>query len=93
MPQATQPTPEQRAQFQQAAEEVAKKIVQALDGPQNTFVVLEGLVMVHRWTALQAPPDAIGQISMAMAAYAGELLQHSSALSNPVTPGGSAAVH
>ncbi len=92
MPQATQPTVQQREQFRQMAETMAQTIIRALDGPQHTFVVLEALCMVHRVTTLQLPADAVGQVAMAMASYAGELLQQSAALSNPPA-GGSCAVH
>ncbi|ART47579.1 MULTISPECIES: hypothetical protein [Acidovorax] len=93
MPKTTEPTPEQRAQFHQQANDLASQIVKALEGPQYPFVLLEALCRVHRFTALQLPPDAVGQVAVAMAAYAGELMQKSAALSNPPTLGGSSAVH
>lgn len=92
MPQATQPTPEQQEQFRLEAQDTANQIVQALQGTRPSFVVMEALFLVHRYTVMQLPPDAISHVAMAVGAYAGELLQHSAALSNPPA-GGSAAVH
>jgi hypothetical protein len=72
-------TPEQRAEFNRLVEEKVRQFFQVLEGEQPTFVVLEALIRLHRYTALQLPPDAMGYVSMALGEYAGELLRSSCA--------------
>lgn len=69
------PTPEQRAAFREQALAMARQITAAIEGPQPPFVVLEALGMVHRHVTFSLPTDLIGHVAMAMAGYAGELMQ------------------
>jgi len=69
------PTPEQRAEFRQQAYDMASKIVDALQGEQPSFVVLEALTLVHKFVTSSLPPEVVGYVAMAMAGYAGELMQ------------------
>lgn len=84
------PTPEQLSEFQRLSLDMGKRIVKAIEGQQSAYVVLEALLIVHRYTVQQLPPDAIGTVSMAVAAYAGELLQAST---NPQSVPAGASVH
>ncbi|NMM75375.1 hypothetical protein B2J88_20210 [Rhodococcus sp. SRB_17] len=56
---------------------MARRIVQALTGEQDAFLVLEALCRVHRFTCMQLPPEALGAAGFALTAYAGELMQAS----------------
>ena len=69
------PTPEQRAEFCQQAYDMAEKIIVALQGEQPSFVVLEALTLVHKFVTSSLPPEVVGYVAMAMASYAGELMQ------------------
>lgn len=69
------PTPEQREAFRKQALEMAQALIAGIEGPQPPFVVLEALCLVHKYTVSQLPPHLLGQAAMAMAAYAGELMQ------------------
>lgn len=71
------PTPAQRSEFQQLAMDMSCQFIKAIEGYQSPYVVMEALLIVHRYTVHQLPPEVIGQVSMAIAAYAGELLQSS----------------
>ncbi|KAB2905588.1 MAG: hypothetical protein F9K35_01560 [Burkholderiaceae bacterium] len=77
------PTPAQRAEFRQKAVAVADRICAALDGEQESFVVLEGLCLVHKFVASKLPPELLGHVAFAMAGYAGELMQARSTGLNP----------
>jgi hypothetical protein len=69
------PTPEQRAAFRQKALAMAHQIARAFEGDQEVFVVLEALMLAHRYVASTLPPDMVGTVAMEMAGYAGELMQ------------------
>ena len=66
-----------KAEFSAQANVKARQIIQALEGDQNAFLVLEALCRVHRFTCLHLPPDSQGAAGYALAAYAGELMQAS----------------
>ncbi|WOI47712.1 hypothetical protein [Acidovorax sp. BLS4] len=72
-----QPTPEQREAFRAAATDMGRQIVQAIEGPQSPWIVMEALFLVHRMTVLQLSPEQIGMAAMATASYAGELMKAS----------------
>lgn len=54
---------------------MADRLINAIEGKQDTFVVLEALCIVHRFTVSHLPPSLIGPVAIAMATYAGDLLQ------------------
>ena len=66
-----------KAEFSAQANVKARQIVQALEGDQDAFLVLEALCRVHRFVCTQLPPDSLGDAGFALAAYAGELMQAS----------------
>lgn len=66
-----------KAEFSAQANMKARQIIQALEGDQDAFLVLEALCRVHRFTCMQLPPDSLGAAGFALAAYAGELMQAS----------------
>jgi hypothetical protein len=78
------------AEFSAQANVIARRIIHALDGEQDAFVVLEALCRVHRYTCMQLPPDLQGTAGFALAAYAGDLLQASATGKGLVT---SSTVH
>lgn len=69
--------PLSKADFSAQANAMARQIIQALEGEQDAFLVLEALCRVHRFTCMQLPPDSQGVAGYALAAYAGELMQAS----------------
>ena len=68
-----------KSEFSTQADAVARRIVQALTGEQDAFLVLEALCRVHRFTCMQLPHEALGAAGFALGAYAGELMQASAA--------------
>ena len=66
-----------KAEFSAQANVKARQIIQAIEGDQDAFLVLEALCRVHRFTCMQLPPDSLGAAGFALAAYAGELMQAS----------------
>ena len=66
-----------KAEFAAQADAMASRIVQALTGEQDAFLVLEALCRVHRFTCMQLPSEALGAAGFALGAYAGELMQAS----------------
>lgn len=66
-----------KSEFSEQADVIARRIVQALEGEQDGFLVLESLCRVHRFVCVQLPADALGAAGFAIAAYAGELMQAS----------------
>lgn len=66
-----------KSEFSAQADAMARRIVGALTGEQNAFLVLEALCRVHRFTCMQLPPDALGAAGFALGGYAGELMQAS----------------
>lgn len=69
--------PMNMAEFSAQADAIARRLVHALEGEQQAFLVLEALCRVHRFTCMQLPPDLLGGEGLALAAYAGELVQAS----------------
>lgn len=66
-----------KSEFSAQADAMARRIVGALTGEQDAFLVLEALCRVHRFTCMQLPPDALGAAGFALGCYAGELMQAS----------------
>lgn len=65
-----------REQFELESMGLAIEFMAVLTGRTlSTGVLLQAVMNVHRCIASQLPAEAQGQLSMAMAAYAGELLQ------------------
>ena len=72
-------------QFKRQSAELASEFYAVLQGRTvSTGLVLEALMLVHRHITTQLPPEMLGDLSMAIAAYAGELL-HSSQIQPPRT--------
>ena len=69
--------PLSKSEFSERAEVIARRIIQALEGEQDAFLVLEGLSRVHRFVCMQLPADALGAAGFAMGVYAGELMKAS----------------
>lgn len=70
MPQMT------REQFELESTALAIGFLSVLSGRTvSSGVVLQAVMEVHRCVARQMPLDAQAELSMAMAAYAGELMQ------------------
>lgn len=63
--------------FSDQADAIARRIVQALKGERDAFLILEALCRVHRFTCMQLPPEPLGAAGFALAVYAGELVQAS----------------
>ena len=66
--------PMSMAEFSAQADAIACRLVHALEGEQQAFLVLEALCRVHRFVCMQLPPDSLGDAGFALAAYAGELI-------------------
>lgn len=66
-----------KEEFGAQADAMARRIVHALTGEQDAFLVLEALCRVHRFTCVQLPPNALSLAGFAIASYAGELMQAS----------------
>lgn len=49
-----------KAEFSAQANVKARQIIQAIEGDQDAFLVLEALCRVHRFTCMQLPPDSLG---------------------------------
>lgn len=65
-----------REQFELESAGLAIEFLRVLSGRTlSTGVVLQAVMEVHRCIARQMSVDAQGELSMAMAAYAGELMQ------------------
>lgn len=65
-----------RKEFELEALALAREFLAVLHGRRvSTGVVLQAAMEVHRYAAKQLPVDAQSDLSMGMAAYAGELLQ------------------
>lgn len=75
-----------KSEFSTQADVAAGRIVQALSGEQDAFVVLEALCRVHRFTCTHLPHEALGAAGFALAAYAGELMQASAAKKSLISP-------
>ena len=69
--------PMSMAEFSAQADAIARRLVHALEGEQQAFLVLEALCRVHRFICMQLPSDSQGDAGFALAAYAGELMQAS----------------
>ena len=70
MPQMT------REQFELESTALALEFLQVLRGRTlSTGVVLQAVMEVHRCVARKLPVEVHSELSMAMAAYAGELMQ------------------
>ena len=52
--------PMNMAEFSAQADAIARRLVHALEGEQQAFLVLEALCRVHRFTCMQLPPDSLG---------------------------------
>lgn len=68
-----------KSEFSAQADAMACRIVDALTGKQDAFLVLEALCRVHRFTCMHLPPEALGAAGFALGGYAGELMQASAA--------------
>lgn len=65
-----------RQEFELESLALAREFLALLHGRRiSTGVVLQAAMELHRYTAKQLPLDAQGDLSIGMAAYAGELLQ------------------
>ena len=65
-----------RKQFELQSLDLAREFLAVLHGRRlSTGVILQAVMEVHRCIARQLPPEVQGDLSMGMAAYAGELLQ------------------
>ena len=65
-----------RKQFELQSLDLAREFLAVLHGRRlSTGVILQAAMEVHRCIARQLPPEAQSDISLGMAAYAGELLQ------------------
>ncbi|WP_177340898.1 hypothetical protein [Comamonas thiooxydans] len=63
-------------QFELQSLDLAREFLAVLHGRRlSTGVILQAAMEVHRCIARQLPPEVQSDISMGMAAYAGELLQ------------------
>ena len=63
-------------QFELESNRLAIEFLEVLSGRTlSTGVVMQAVMSVHRCVASRLPAEAQGQLSMAMAAYAGELMQ------------------
>ena len=63
-------------QFELESNRLAIEFLAVLSGRTlSTGLVMQAVMSVHRCVASQLPAEAQGQLSMAMAAYAGELMQ------------------
>ena len=70
MPQMT------REQFEQQTVDLVREFLVVLQGRRlSSGVVMQAAMEVHRCVARQMPIQAQGELSIAMAAYAGELMQ------------------
>lgn len=70
MPQMT------REQFELQTVDLAREFLAVLQGRRlSSGVVMQAAMEVHRCVARQMSTQAQGELSMAMAAYAGELMQ------------------
>ncbi|WCM88538.1 hypothetical protein [Acidovorax sp. NCPPB 3576] len=66
-----------KSEFSEQADVIARRIVTALEGEQEAFLVLEALCRVHRFVCVQIPTKSLGAAGFALGAYAGELMQAS----------------
>ncbi|ADU99794.1 hypothetical protein [Alicycliphilus denitrificans] len=69
------------AQFQEQALLLAKEIVDKVlrqQQPLRTTVVMEALIALYCYHARSLPPEAMGDVAMALAGVAGEFLKASS---------------
>ena len=65
-----------REQFELQTVDLAREFLAVLQGRRlSSGVVMQAAMEVHRCVARQMPIQAQGELSMAMAAYAGELMQ------------------
>ena len=65
-----------RELFELQSFDLAREFLAVMHGRKlSTGVILQAAMEVHRCIAKQLPPEAQGDLSMGMAAYAGELLQ------------------
>lgn len=81
------PMPLSKSEFIKQADSMAREIILAIgEKPLDAFIVLEALLRVHRFTCMQLTPDGVGAASMALAAYAGDLLQASATGKGLVPP-------
>ena len=68
-----------REQFDQESSALATEFYAVLQGRTlSAGVVLEALMLLHRLETKRLPPEIRGHLSLAMAAYAGDLLHESS---------------
>ncbi len=86
MNRAEKPSQQEREQFVAEALALARNFLEiSMTRKLPIGVILQAAMEVHRYAAQQLPKEAQGEISIAVAGYAGELLQGLSPL-KPTQP-------